>query len=78
MCDFLLPGGPLAPQPWYIDQRFTLTLLSALVILPLSIPREIGFQKYTRYGAEGASGQGAGPGGERLKNYPSNAQVVGR
>ncbi|XP_073081905.1 solute carrier family 38 member 8 isoform X3 [Manis javanica] len=47
LCDFLLPGGPLAPQPWYIDQRFTLTLLSALVILPLSIPREIGFQKYT-------------------------------
>ncbi|XP_057349021.1 putative sodium-coupled neutral amino acid transporter 8 isoform X3 [Manis pentadactyla] len=47
LCDFLLPGAPPAPQPWYVDQRFTLTLLSALVILPLSIPREIGFQKYT-------------------------------
>lgn len=50
VCDFLLPGAPPAPQPWYVDQRFTLTLLSVLVILPLSAPREIGFQKYTRYG----------------------------
>uniref|UniRef100_A0A673V9V5 Solute carrier family 38 member 8 n=1 Tax=Suricata suricatta TaxID=37032 RepID=A0A673V9V5_SURSU len=47
LCDFLLPGTPLAPQPWYVDQRLTLPLLSALVILPLSVPREIGFQKYT-------------------------------
>nr|XP_010978843.1 putative sodium-coupled neutral amino acid transporter 8 [Camelus dromedarius] len=47
LCDFLLPGAPPAPQPWYTDQRFTLTLLSGLVILPLSVPREIGFQKYT-------------------------------
>ncbi|XP_046536330.1 putative sodium-coupled neutral amino acid transporter 8 isoform X2 [Equus quagga] len=47
LCDFLLPGAPPAPQPWYVDQRFTLTLLSVLVILPLSAPREIGFQKYT-------------------------------
>ncbi|KAI4534089.1 hypothetical protein MG293_014949 [Ovis ammon polii] len=45
--DFILPGSPPAPQPWYTDQRFTLTLLCALVILPLSTPREIGFQKYT-------------------------------
>ncbi|XP_006860194.1 PREDICTED: putative sodium-coupled neutral amino acid transporter 8 [Chrysochloris asiatica] len=42
--DFLLPS---APRPWYVDQRFTLSLLSILVILPLSIPREISFQKYT-------------------------------
>nr|XP_044998263.1 putative sodium-coupled neutral amino acid transporter 8 isoform X3 [Jaculus jaculus] len=44
LCDSLLPG---APQPWYATQRFTLPLLSALVILPLSGPREIAFQKYT-------------------------------
>ncbi|XP_054553004.1 putative sodium-coupled neutral amino acid transporter 8 [Talpa occidentalis] len=44
LCDFLLPS---TPQPWYADQRFTLTLLAVLVILPLSAPREIGFQKYT-------------------------------
>lgn len=49
MWDFLLPGAPPAPQPWYTDERFTLTLLCALVILPLSTPREIGFQKHTRY-----------------------------
>ncbi|XP_007937324.1 putative sodium-coupled neutral amino acid transporter 8 [Orycteropus afer afer] len=47
LCDFLLPGVPVAPRPWYVDQHFTLTLLSILVILPLSAPREIGFQKYT-------------------------------
>lgn len=49
VCDFLLPSAPPALQPWYADQRFTLTLLSMLVILPLSAPREIGFQKVTRY-----------------------------
>ncbi|XP_019599264.2 solute carrier family 38 member 8 [Rhinolophus sinicus] len=47
LCDFLLPSAPPALQPWYTDQRFSLTLLSVLVILPLSAPREIGFQKYT-------------------------------
>ncbi|XP_053305287.1 putative sodium-coupled neutral amino acid transporter 8 [Spea bombifrons] len=35
------------PQPWYMDQRFIMTLLCLVVILPLSIPKEIGFQKYT-------------------------------
>ncbi|XP_053574848.1 putative sodium-coupled neutral amino acid transporter 8 [Bombina bombina] len=34
-------------QPWYLDARFTMTLLCLVVILPLSIPREISFQKYT-------------------------------
>lgn len=48
VCDSLLSGSPPAPQPWYADQRFTLPLLSVLVILPLSAPREIAFQKYTR------------------------------
>ncbi|XP_020023984.2 solute carrier family 38 member 8 [Castor canadensis] len=44
LCDSLLSSGP---QPWYATQRFTLPLLSVLVILPLSAPREIAFQKYT-------------------------------
>ena len=48
MCDFLLSSPPPALPPWYAEPRFTLSLLSALVILPLSAPREIGFQKYTR------------------------------
>lgn len=50
-----MPGGP---QPWFAAQRFTLPLLCALVILPLSLPREIAFQKYTRYrAADRAAGQ---------------------
>ncbi|XP_036896200.1 putative sodium-coupled neutral amino acid transporter 8 isoform X2 [Sturnira hondurensis] len=49
LCDFLLPGAPPALPPWYVDQRFTLTLLSMLVILPLSAPKEIGFQKFTSF-----------------------------
>ncbi|KAM8945331.1 solute carrier family 38 member 8 [Pelodytes ibericus] len=35
------------PQPWYLDERFIMTLLCLMVILPLSIPKEISFQKYT-------------------------------
>uniref|UniRef100_A0A8C1VZ49 Sodium-coupled neutral amino acid transporter 7 n=1 Tax=Cyprinus carpio TaxID=7962 RepID=A0A8C1VZ49_CYPCA len=31
---------------WYTDRKFTITLTSVLIILPLSIPKEIGFQKY--------------------------------
>ncbi|XP_056604731.1 sodium-coupled neutral amino acid transporter 7 [Triplophysa dalaica] len=31
---------------WYTDRKFTITLTSLLIILPLSIPKEIGFQKY--------------------------------
>ncbi|KAM4800728.1 solute carrier family 38 member 8 [Urocitellus parryii] len=44
LCDSLLPGGL---QPWYATQRFTLPTLSMLVILPLSLPRDIAVQKYT-------------------------------
>ncbi|KAM5138871.1 solute carrier family 38 member 8 [Mantella aurantiaca] len=33
--------------PWYLDPRLTMSLLCLLVILPLSIPKEISFQKYT-------------------------------
>ncbi|XP_058901497.1 solute carrier family 38 member 8 [Kogia breviceps] len=47
LCDFLLPAAPPAPQPWYADRPFALTLLCLLVLLPLSAPRELGFQKYT-------------------------------
>ncbi|NWX79225.1 AVT2 protein, partial [Alca torda] len=51
LCDSLYPNGtlsgaPLLP-PWYADQRFTLSALCILVIFPLSVPREIGFQKYS-------------------------------
>ncbi|XP_048887393.1 putative sodium-coupled neutral amino acid transporter 7 [Brienomyrus brachyistius] len=31
---------------WYTDRKFTIFLTSVLIILPLSIPKEIGFQKY--------------------------------
>ncbi|KAG8437725.1 hypothetical protein GDO86_008438 [Hymenochirus boettgeri] len=33
--------------PWYLDSRFFMTLLCLVIILPLSIPKEISFQKYT-------------------------------
>lgn len=50
MCDSLYPDGTLSGgPPWYADQRFTLPALCVLVIFPLSVPREIGFQKYSRY-----------------------------
>lgn len=35
---------------WYTDRKFTIVVTAVLVILPLSIPKEIGFQKYARYG----------------------------
>ncbi|XP_062868639.1 sodium-coupled neutral amino acid transporter 7 [Trichomycterus rosablanca] len=31
---------------WYTDRKFTISVTSILVILPLSVPKEIGFQKY--------------------------------
>ncbi len=34
---------------WYTDRKFTIVVTAVLVILPLSIPKEIGFQKYARY-----------------------------
>uniref|UniRef100_A0A8B9FU79 Solute carrier family 38 member 8 n=1 Tax=Amazona collaria TaxID=241587 RepID=A0A8B9FU79_9PSIT len=53
LCDSLYPNGtlsgaPLSP-PWYADQRFTLSALCVFVIFPLSVPKEISFQKYSRY-----------------------------
>uniref|UniRef100_A0A3Q2PCP5 Solute carrier family 38 member 8 n=1 Tax=Fundulus heteroclitus TaxID=8078 RepID=A0A3Q2PCP5_FUNHE len=35
------------PYHWYTDQRFALFILCLFIILPLSIPKEIGIQKYT-------------------------------
>ncbi|XP_072236605.1 sodium-coupled neutral amino acid transporter 7 [Leuresthes tenuis] len=37
--------GP-AGGHWYTDRKFTIVVTAVLVILPLSIPKEIGFQKY--------------------------------
>lgn len=39
------------PYHWYTDQRFALFIMCLVIILPLSIPKEIGIQKYTRYPA---------------------------
>lgn len=39
------------PYHWYTDQRFALSVMCLIIILPLSIPKEIGIQKYTRYTA---------------------------
>uniref|UniRef100_A0A670IN59 Solute carrier family 38 member 8 n=1 Tax=Podarcis muralis TaxID=64176 RepID=A0A670IN59_PODMU len=51
LCDSFYPNetlsGGISRQHWFTDHRFTLSALCALVIFPLSIPREIGFQKYT-------------------------------
>ncbi|XP_073321039.1 putative sodium-coupled neutral amino acid transporter 8 [Pagrus major] len=35
------------PYHWYTDQRFALFVMCLIIILPLSIPKEIGIQKYT-------------------------------
>ncbi|XP_054475732.1 putative sodium-coupled neutral amino acid transporter 8 [Anoplopoma fimbria] len=35
------------PYHWYSDQRFALFIVCLFIILPLSIPKEIGIQKYT-------------------------------
>ncbi|KAJ7312035.1 hypothetical protein JRQ81_006366, partial [Phrynocephalus forsythii] len=51
LCDSFYPNetlsGGTSRQHWFMDHRFTLSVLCLLVIFPLSIPREIGFQKYT-------------------------------
>lgn len=33
---------------WYTDRKFTISITAFLLILPLSVPKEIGFQKYAR------------------------------
>ncbi|EPY74623.1 putative sodium-coupled neutral amino acid transporter 7 isoform 1 [Camelus ferus] len=42
------PAGA-SGSPWYTDRKFTISLTAFLFILPLSIPREIGFQKYASF-----------------------------
>ncbi|XP_038609998.1 putative sodium-coupled neutral amino acid transporter 7 [Tachyglossus aculeatus] len=37
---------PEGTSHWYTERKFTITLTAVIFILPLSIPREIGFQKY--------------------------------
>lgn len=39
-------GDDFVNGHWYSDRKFTISVISILVILPLSIPKEIGFQKY--------------------------------
>uniref|UniRef100_A0A8V5GQ63 Sodium-coupled neutral amino acid transporter 7 n=1 Tax=Melopsittacus undulatus TaxID=13146 RepID=A0A8V5GQ63_MELUD len=48
--------GALVTEPkkagsscWYTDCKFTISITAFLLILPLSIPKEISFQKYTRW-----------------------------
>uniref|UniRef100_A0A3Q1HDE5 Amino acid transporter transmembrane domain-containing protein n=1 Tax=Anabas testudineus TaxID=64144 RepID=A0A3Q1HDE5_ANATE len=50
-CPLLLMGKTCKEMPyhWYTDQRFALFILCLVIILPLSIPKEISIQKYTRY-----------------------------
>lgn len=42
-------GEGEVPYHWYTDQRFALFVMCLIIILPLSIPKEIGIQKYTRF-----------------------------
>ncbi|XP_067853713.1 putative sodium-coupled neutral amino acid transporter 8 [Heptranchias perlo] len=39
-------GGLGSAQSWYTDHRLGLSAVCLLVILPLSVPEELGFQKY--------------------------------
>lgn len=57
MCDALyelLSGSPAAERPahFYTDQRFALVLLAALLILPMSVHRDIAVHKYSRSAVE--------------------------
>ncbi|KAM4017362.1 solute carrier family 38 member 8 [Anomaloglossus baeobatrachus] len=52
LCDSLHMNGTMntmgeSLRPWYADERLAISLLCLFVILPLSIPKEISFQKYT-------------------------------
>uniref|UniRef100_A0A8B9PUJ6 Solute carrier family 38 member 8 n=1 Tax=Apteryx owenii TaxID=8824 RepID=A0A8B9PUJ6_APTOW len=64
-------------QHWYADQRFTLSALCVLVIFPLSVPKEIGFQKYSRYPGRGSSTWPRQPGAElRASSWASMFSVI--
>ncbi|KAE8608078.1 hypothetical protein XENTR_v10011392 [Xenopus tropicalis] len=52
LCDSIHSNNTLyamseVSQSWYMDPRFAITVLCLVIILPLSIPKEISFQKYT-------------------------------
>lgn len=53
----LISGLPESEMPYhfYTDQHFALVLLCLLLILPLSIPKEISIQKYIRSAYPGLS-----------------------
>ncbi|KAE8609216.1 hypothetical protein XENTR_v10011744 [Xenopus tropicalis] len=38
-----------SPLPWYADRKFTISVTGILLILPLSLPREISVQKYASF-----------------------------
>lgn len=52
--------GSTVSSHWYTDRKFTIVVTAVLVILPLSVPKEISFQKYARY-RRSASGPSGGP-----------------
>ncbi|XP_062869484.1 putative sodium-coupled neutral amino acid transporter 8 [Trichomycterus rosablanca] len=43
----MVTGEKEMPYHWYTDQSFSLFLVCLIIILPLSIPKEISIQKYT-------------------------------
>lgn len=45
----LMQASPEAERShWYTNRKFTISITAILLIFPLSIPKEIGFQKYAR------------------------------
>ncbi|NP_001091398.1 putative sodium-coupled neutral amino acid transporter 7 [Xenopus laevis] len=38
-----------SPVPWYADRKFTISVTGVLLILPLSLPREISVQRYASF-----------------------------
>uniref|UniRef100_A0A8D3C944 Sodium-coupled neutral amino acid transporter 7 n=1 Tax=Scophthalmus maximus TaxID=52904 RepID=A0A8D3C944_SCOMX len=44
--DLVAQGAGSTGGVWYTDRKFTIVVTALLIILPLSIPKEIGFQKY--------------------------------
>ncbi|XP_072374761.1 putative sodium-coupled neutral amino acid transporter 8a [Scyliorhinus torazame] len=51
LCDTMVNNettseGVQSPRPWYMHHQLGLSAVCLLVILPLSVPEELGFQKY--------------------------------
>lgn len=57
---------------WYTDRKFTISITAFLLILPLSIPKEIGFQKYARW--VGRALRGWELGGPQLSTVPGDEE----